>query len=249
MIIFLLRILTRTQNKKVVVAIHDVNSTVHFENKILFLKKYFSIVSPDEFFDDSIVTEKIKILITFDDGYQDWFTNVMPVLEKHKAYALFFTSSGIFSQKSLPSTDFIVDNFNRKTLGLKPLTKNDAIRMAKSKYIFFGGHTTNHVDMSKLTDVDFIHEIYNDKKYLEELIDDQIFYFAYPYGREINFNKDSFKILRDACYSHAFTITPHETYDPYEYYYPRCSLDIDLSNYYWYFVLMGGTNFKSFKNT
>lgn len=35
--------------------------------------------------------------ITFDDGYADWLTGVIPVLESHKAHATFFITSGQFS--------------------------------------------------------------------------------------------------------------------------------------------------------
>ena len=60
-----------------------------FEKNITVVKNRFEILSPDEI----LTTEKHGVLLTFDDGFKNNFTNVLPILEKHLTPGLFFIST------------------------------------------------------------------------------------------------------------------------------------------------------------
>jgi peptidoglycan/xylan/chitin deacetylase (PgdA/CDA1 family) len=51
-------------------------------------------VSLDDFFSGRLSAEKINVVITFDDGYKSWVTNVLPALKELELPATFFVSSG-----------------------------------------------------------------------------------------------------------------------------------------------------------
>jgi len=51
-----------------------------FERLINFLKNKYEIVGFDNIHEETI---KPKLIITFDDGYEDFYTNVFPILKKH----------------------------------------------------------------------------------------------------------------------------------------------------------------------
>jgi peptidoglycan/xylan/chitin deacetylase (PgdA/CDA1 family) len=55
----------------------------NFRDHILFLRNYFKIVPLRTLFGDSDNVES-RIAITFDDGYKNWITLLLPVLEKYQ---------------------------------------------------------------------------------------------------------------------------------------------------------------------
>ena len=59
-----------------------------FDYQIGFIRRHFNIISPDDLSRDSI--PKHAALITFDDGFLSFFTNAVPLLNKHQVPALIF---------------------------------------------------------------------------------------------------------------------------------------------------------------
>ena len=68
-------------------------STAEFIEQIGYIKKYYHVISADEFMEvidsDSRFPPK-ALLLTFDDGYIDHYTNVFPILDRYKLPACFF---------------------------------------------------------------------------------------------------------------------------------------------------------------
>ena len=66
----------------------DLKKTIHnvtpqnILKQALLLKKYFDIISIDELFNFPEGKIDGKVSITFDDGYQDVFTNAYPILKE-----------------------------------------------------------------------------------------------------------------------------------------------------------------------
>lgn len=61
-----------------------------FEAHLKFYKKYFNIVSLDEFYQNRFNPERFNICITFDDGFANNYKYVLPLLERYKIPAAFF---------------------------------------------------------------------------------------------------------------------------------------------------------------
>lgn len=72
-------------------------SPKNFEEQIKFLKDNFKIIHLRNLIDDikNKVIAPNTIAITFDDGYQDNFTNALPILEKYKVPATIFVTAGM----------------------------------------------------------------------------------------------------------------------------------------------------------
>jgi len=64
-----------------------------FENQIQFLKEKFELVGAEELSSRAPRGPKIRVLLTFDDGFRNNADIVSPVLEKYKAPAIFFVST------------------------------------------------------------------------------------------------------------------------------------------------------------
>ncbi len=70
----------------------DIDST-EFERHIIFLKRHFEIVPPDKLSEKRKANDKIRVMLTFDDGFRNHAEVVAPVLRKHHVPAMFFVSS------------------------------------------------------------------------------------------------------------------------------------------------------------
>ena len=71
---------------------NSINAAV-FEQHILFLKRQFEIIPPTELKTRRAAHEKIRIMLTFDDGFRNHAEVVAPILRKHDVPATFFVCS------------------------------------------------------------------------------------------------------------------------------------------------------------
>jgi len=79
--------------------LHEVkeHQVEEFERKMGYLKSHFNIITPEQFKKNELSKAKLNILITFDDGFDSWFKNVLPILKKYGIKAVFFINNGFFS--------------------------------------------------------------------------------------------------------------------------------------------------------
>jgi len=64
-----------------------------FDQHIGFLKQYFELVSPDDLGKKRRVLDKIRVALTFDDGFRNNAEVVAPILRRHRVPAMFFICS------------------------------------------------------------------------------------------------------------------------------------------------------------
>lgn len=124
------------------------------------------------------------IALTFDDGYADFETTALPILEKFHASA----------------TIFVVGDETKSRQALQnniPLLSKEALaRMGAHPLVEIGYHSKTHANLAKLSGQNLVTEI-------APIFPSQ--FFAYPGG---NHSKESAEILRSQGYRAAFTIRP-----------------------------------------
>lgn len=131
-----------------------------------------------------------KYLLTFDDGLEDVFRVVYPVL---KAREIPFT---IFVPVDLLDTPGYISIEQLK-------------EMAKDPLVTIGSHGVSHRVMTTLSVGEQELELVESKKTLQRIIGKSVDVYAYPHGQ---FNSDTIKILKKLnLYKAAFGVTGHPT--------------------------------------
>lgn len=138
-----------------------------FEKQLLFLKQNgYEIASEHDILHARQTghTHLAKpVLLTFDDGYEDNYTALFPLLQKYQAHALIF---------------LITDKIG--TPGY--LTWEQIKEMKESGLVAFGSHTCSHRRLRSLPDEEIVREITKSKQILEEKLGAPVVSFCYPFG-------------------------------------------------------------------
>lgn len=129
------------------------------------------------------------VAITFDDGYHDLVTNVLPVIRKY----------------GLPITLFLTTNLDERTdpLGLPRVTEKDLGILRESGLVSIESHGRTHPHLPRLTEEMVRKEVIGAKEALKARgLTTQ--YFAYPFGDRSLLVES---IVREAGHEAAFSIT------------------------------------------
>lgn len=126
------------------------------------------------------------IIITFDDGYRDFYTDVFPVLNELKVKAVAYIVS-----------DFIdKPNF---------MYQSQIREIAKSGLVEIGAHTVHHKLLKGLPRQLAFFEINKSKERLSQILGIPIVSFAYPYGA---FDDQTVEIVKEVGFKTAVRTTP-----------------------------------------
>jgi polysaccharide deacetylase len=126
----------------------------------------YHTITPDELYEALQGSGKLPerpVLITFDDGYEDNYTNAYPILRKY----------------GLKATIFVVTGFLSKRDGY--LTW-DQLREMEQNGITIESHTVTHAPLPELPDDRIYEELAESKRQAEEELGHPIEYIAYPTG-------------------------------------------------------------------
>ena len=115
------------------------------------------------------------VLITFDDGYENNYTNAYKILRELGAKGNIFIVFDTIGKANLwhdPGTEPWINMASMKMLA----------EMQESGVMEFGSHTMSHPNLEKLPLEDAAWELTESKKQLENALGREISAFAYPYG-------------------------------------------------------------------
>lgn len=125
---------------------------------------------------------KKPIVITFDDGYEDSYTNAFPILKSHHFRAINFVITGFVGEPNY-------------------LTWNQITEMKDSGIFFFEGHTVHHYALTNYNSSIVRYELSQSKLDLQNHLNSPVNWMAYPYG---NVNWRVVALVKQAHYIGAF---------------------------------------------
>ncbi|MGG7197242.1 polysaccharide deacetylase family protein [Clostridium butyricum] len=123
-----------------------------------------------------------SILITFDDGYMNNYTEAFPMLK----------------ELNMTATIFCVGN----SLDGSYYLSEEAIKEMSDYGIDIESHTVNHVHLDTMSYDEQLLELKNSKNILEKITGKEVLSLAYPFG---DYNDNTIKAAKDAGYKMGFT--------------------------------------------
>lgn len=135
----------------------------------------------DYLYKDKPIPEK-SVVLTFDDGYRDNYTNAFPILKEF----------------NMNATIFIIQSY----LDRDEYLTAEQVKELSNSGIDIESHTVSHIDLPNLSYEDQLKELKDSKEKLENLINKPIISIAYPEGK---YNDDTKRAFLEAGYSMGFT--------------------------------------------
>ena len=148
-----------------------------FEEQMAWLEaNEFTAMDLDEAL-DAMETGKVPkrpVVITFDDGYSDNYTNAFPSLKNHGLKATFFVI-----------TDGVDDGY---------YMSSDMLKEMQSDGMSIQNHTANHLELDKLSREDAYDTIKRGQDFLRNNIGSDANYLCYPVGK---YNSETIEIEKE----------------------------------------------------
>lgn len=135
------------------------------------------------------------IVLTFDDGFADFFTAALPVLKQYNFVATLYVSTAFIDGTSHWLR-------REKETARLMLTWEQLVEISSCS-IECGAHSHNHQQLDTLPNPVAWDEIVQSKKLLEDYLGQEIFSFAYPFGYHIARVQ---KLVREAGYTSACAV-------------------------------------------
>lgn len=171
----------------------------YFIKQMAYLKnRQFKVISLKDLIERLIREQPIPkktVVLTFDDGYQDNYSNVWPVLKEHNFPATIFLIPGLVGQQPGDSPKII----------LKMLDWPEIQEMHQSGLVDFEPHTFTHQRLTRIDLAEAEKEIRQSKKIIEERLHKTCEFFAYPAGQ---FNQEIIDLLRRLGFKAGLTTEP-----------------------------------------
>lgn len=136
-----------------------------------------------------ILNERITLgtrsaVLTFDDGYEDFYTDAFPLLKQYQ----------------IKATVYVITDFIGRT-GF--MNKRQLREIASSGLVEIGSHTLNHVNLKYTSSEEAKLQITESKETLIELLHVPVKTFAYPSG---GYNEVTVELVKEASYSAAVSV-------------------------------------------
>ena len=185
------------------VGLHDVCGDLHdsittptavFKQFVDFIHDQgYGLCSMKDYLEKTKDERKRFIVCTFDDGYKNLLSVVLPILAQYNYTATVYVCT------SLVGTD---NKWNNKDATLRLHLDFDDIKILRDAGWEIASHGVTHRNLLKLSDTEIEYELSESKRQLSKIVDDVITY-AYPYGAYNRY----VKFCVEKYYKYAFAVS------------------------------------------
>ncbi len=170
-------------------------SPYQFERQVRYLSESYKPVALSEIYEFVEGKRQLSdhsVALTFDDGYRDFLTEALPILERYKVPATVFLSVGPAGER-------------KSGEGGELLTSEEIKLLASHPLVEIASHGLTHRKLTQLRPEEAENEIKSSKVILEEQTSRPVLFFAYPYG---SFNAQIIESVARAGYRGAVAALP-----------------------------------------
>lgn len=154
-----------------------------FESQLVYLKKYYNLVKLTQDGEwEGLVSHKVNVLLTFDDGFINNFSIAFPLLKKHGIPACFFMIANCADLGLAPQFSEKYMNGSASQDAYRTICAPQAREMIDAG-MTMGAHSFAHDDYLGLSCDEGIRDAIDSREKLEKLFAVEIRTFAFPWGR------------------------------------------------------------------
>ncbi|HKV02154.1 MAG TPA: polysaccharide deacetylase family protein [Ktedonobacteraceae bacterium] len=135
------------------------------------------------------------VVLTFDDGFADFFTEAFPILQQYNFVATLYVATGFIGSTSRW--------LQREGEATRPMLTWDQLTEISASGIECGGHSHRHHQLDTLPLAEARDEIARSKWLLEGHLGQEVSTFAYPHGYHSTTIK---RLVRELGYTSACTV-------------------------------------------
>lgn len=157
--------------------------------------------------DNNALNERL-IAFTFDDGFSDCYTEIAPELNKFNVNACFFINSAFIDSTLQYQEEFILNRV--KSPKKNPMTWEEIKELDHAGFVI-GNHSNDHFRLSELTYDDFFYQVMSSHNKIEEMLNKECKYFAWPFGKMSDIRLDQIDEL-NKIYKCVFSSDNYEKY-------------------------------------
>lgn len=136
----------------------------------------YQVISLDEAYEGLFLGKSMPprpVVLTFDDGYQNFYEHALPILQAYGYPATVFAIAGKLGQRA----DWISG-----ACQAAELMSDATLRELAHSRVTVGSHGYEHVRLSPLSGAALQRELVDSKRRLEDLLGQAVTHFCYPYG-------------------------------------------------------------------
>jgi peptidoglycan/xylan/chitin deacetylase (PgdA/CDA1 family) len=174
-----------------------------FEKQIKYLSdNNWTFFTMSELIENKNNLPEKSIAITFDDGYEDNFTNAFPILKKYNAKATIYLVIDRHNKEW--SSKRKKKNSSGELKNEPKLLDEQIVELIDSGLIEIGSHTMTHDNLPTLNKQQKLDEIKNSKIEIEKKFNAKCNSFCYPFGL---YDKEDIQLVQESSYTNATTTT------------------------------------------
>ncbi len=170
-----------------------------FAQQLEFIAAHFRLLSLDEWLQQrgrETTDGRPAAMVSFDDGFENFYSYAYPILQQYKVPALVFVTTGFITG------DCDVESRLGEYRQLRPMSWSQ-LRAIQTGGVMIGSHTHRHLHLGRATRAQIAEELSYSKQLLEDQLGAPIKSFAYPYGQPQHIGRETMWLLEECGYATA----------------------------------------------
>ena len=189
------------KGKTRILVYHHVDKCDKYNSVLRRISDKYNIISFKDYVEGKVLSERINVIISLDDGYESWFSCASKVFNELDIQPILSVNSDFIGLSSKYAEKYCKENI--WTWPEKAMNWEQLLEMrAKGAYVC--SHALTHVDLtcSSISRVDKMRLIEMDRDFLQNRLGCIVDGFTYPYGR---YDKCAIDLVESIGFSYAFT--------------------------------------------
>lgn len=150
-----------------------------FETHVRNLTERYRVVDIERIITEPNAAEK-RVVLTFDDGFENVYTEALPVLRRYEVPATVLVCPDLIENADRDLLRRRHGLSEASPLGV--LTPKQLQELAASEFVTVGSHTATHPNLTELSAEEVHAEVVGSRTQLKRLTGTDVTRFSYPYG-------------------------------------------------------------------